>query len=462
MLAGKFKYIIAVIILAGIFIGFNTSMAQQPRDTVWVWYGDSSLAIINADIGDTLAIDVFVETAPNAYVGDMLLVLGFDRQYFDTLLSDVLGEIYPPLSEWDGAFFYPPEGSPPNPDGWMSQAMQGYAELSPPYESEYLHSEIPIKIMTMVAVTSNNPENSGQTVDALGPGLNSIQGPSNAGDTAGGAGYEVAEFFSQVRFGGADIGNISGHVQNQDGDAVANIQITVTPSGATTSTDETGDYSLALAPGGYQLTFSHPAYVDTTVTGVNVIRDQTTILDIEMRALPGGIIYGTVSDTSGILLSGIRVYDSGLLSADTTDIGGEYSLSLPQGSYTIHFDGFGYVDTVITGISINVDELLELNISLRLDPEELDQLPDKIDIRQNYPNPFNTGTIIEFALEKPLHVDIEFFDILGRRVDALDSFTASQGLNRVWWRPYDIASGIYFCRIRSNKNSEAKAMLYLK
>ena len=94
--------ILAVSVFA--IIGINTGFAQD-RDTVWIWYGTPGDTAIQAEINDTLYVDVYVETAPNAYVADMLLALGANDNYIDTLVSESLGTLYYPFTEWQSAFF---------------------------------------------------------------------------------------------------------------------------------------------------------------------------------------------------------------------------------------------------------------------------------------------------------------------------------------------------------------------
>lgn len=436
---------------------------SKARDSVWVWYGNVELEPVTANIGDTLFVDVFAQTDDSAYVENMLLVMGINDQYIDTAISTSQGSVYYPLTEWDYWYFSNPEGSPPNPTGWSSQSFIGWARLLN-LDSPLLHVGIPWKIMTMAVITVDNPELVGQTAHALGPGLNSQQGPSNAGDSLGGAGYEVIEYFCEVTFfqEAPETGFISGTVENQTGDAVQGVKVKIVSSNDSTATDNEGHYALATGPGTYSLLFQHDAYLDTTVTDVNVTLNDTTTVDVVLRALPGGTVFGNVVDTTGLAIEGVTVSDGSGLNQVQTNTEGNYSLDLPQGSYVINFTKTGYLDTSAIDITVFVDTDRELNMtmtpSLNYDPDT----PAQITIMQNYPNPFNNGTIIEFELDRPLNVVVEIFDILGRKVQTVANMAGDQGINSVTWFPGEIASGIYFCRVSSSNTNKSRAMLYIR
>jgi hypothetical protein len=179
------------------FMVTDISIAQE-----WVnlYYGNPDGSPIETSIDSPIIIDIYAQTSANAYLADLHACLGTDDNYIDSLISTEHGEVYGPLNTWDMAYFLNQGGSPPNPDGWSSQSFQGFANLAPPYDAEYIHSETSMLIIRMVGWTMNDSSLIGQTVDCLGPGLNPQQGPSNAGDTLGGPGYPVSQYFSPVYF----------------------------------------------------------------------------------------------------------------------------------------------------------------------------------------------------------------------------------------------------------------------
>ncbi len=86
---------------------------------------------------------------------------------------------------------------------------------------------------------------------------------------------------------------------------------------------------------------------------------------------------------------------------------------------------------------------------------------------QNHPNPFNRSTTIEFFLNRPGYVNLDIFDLRGRKVKSLVSERLLSGLNSLQWKGDDasgksVASGIYFCRVRVGDFTESKKLLLLK
>jgi len=93
--------------------------------------------------------------------------------------------------------------------------------------------------------------------------------------------------------------------------------------------------------------------------------------------------------------------------------------------------------------------------------------PSKFALSQNYPNPFNQTTKIEFALAHSGFVSLTIYDLLGRKVRTLVSENLSSGCKSVLWDGKDdsgkeVASGIYFYRLKIGDFSEAKRLVLLK
>jgi hypothetical protein len=72
--------------------------------------------------------------------------------------------------------------------------------------------------------------------------------------------------------------------------------------------------------------------------------------------------------------------------------------------------------------------------------------PTSYALFQNYPNPFNPTTTISYALPLRSIVQVEIFDVLGRRVARLVESIEETGYHSVEWNPR-VASGLYFCRL---------------
>ena len=95
-------------------------------------------------------------------------------------------------------------------------------------------------------------------------------------------------------------------------------------------------------------------------------------------------------------------------------------------------------------------------------------LPHGIVLQQNYPNPFNAATLIRFDLIRNTSVTLDVFNILGRRVATLaDNELYPAGSHTISWdgrnrAGRDVASGIYFYRIKAEGLSTTRKMVLLK
>lgn len=68
-------------------------------------------------------------------------------------------------------------------------------------------------------------------------------------------------------------------------------------------------------------------------------------------------------------------------------------------------------------------------------------------LNQNYPNPFNPSTIIDFGIEIDSQVNIEIFDLLGRKVVNLYSGYLKSGSHQILFDASKLSSGIYIYKL---------------
>jgi hypothetical protein len=193
-----------------------------------------------------------------------------------------------------------------------------------------------------------------------------------------------------VTFNVVDVppGNIEGTVSGPYG-AVENVYVTASGTAVEDYSDVAGFYNLSgLTPGTYDVTFTHADHRDTTVTGVSVTSNNTTILDVTLEELPG-FVSGIVTDTAGAPIEGIYVEintpavaseipgekykfsspkdDGSLITAiDSvyTNAAGYYVLNVPSGGYDVSFSHIDYHDSTFNGISVTPDDTTTLSISL--------------------------------------------------------------------------------------------------
>ena len=368
----------ASILIIAAFGLFSLSGGLASAQGVTYWYGSPDNTPIPGRIGERFDVDVYIQVSGGVDVASVLICLGANNQYIDSLLSRPEGSFYYPFTEWDYANFLVPEGSPPNPDGWSSQAFFGIAYLGGDSIPPWLNFETPTLGVTMVVKAINNPAWIGQTVDAFGPGLNLLQGPSNASDETGNA-IAVTEIHNQVLFGG------------------------------------------------------------------------------------GGFIIGSVTDTLGLSIEGVQVRDVSTSRTALTDINGLYLLeNLPPGTHQVSFTHAAYNDFTAAGVEVALDDTTTLDVVMVPRQPGEESNPGTIELVQNYPNPFNLGTNIQYKLLDQTYVVVEIFDMMGRKVETIDSGYGQPGNNITWWNSAGRASGIYFVRVRSASLSKSIPLTLIK
>jgi hypothetical protein len=86
----------------------------------------------------------------------------------------------------------------------------------------------------------------------------------------------------------------------------------------------------------------------------------------------------------------------------------------------------------------------------------------ELKLMQNYPNPFNPTTFIEFRIPSEGFVELNIYDVLGNNIKTLISGIMDPGSYKIRLDAPDLASGIYFCKLKCEKCSKTKKMIILK
>jgi N-acetylneuraminic acid mutarotase len=139
-------------------------------------------------------------------------------------------------------------------------------------------------------------------------------------------------------FQGAPSGVLSGTVTSASGAPLSGATVSA-GSGYTATTGSSGDYTMTIPTGSYDVTAEAFGYKSQTVDGVQVSRGQTATENLKLTAVPSSTLSGTVTDGSGHawpLYASIAVngYPGGAVY--TNPYTGAYSISLPRGStYTL-------------------------------------------------------------------------------------------------------------------------------
>lgn len=89
-------------------------------------------------------------------------------------------------------------------------------------------------------------------------------------------------------------------------------------------------------------------------------------------------------------------------------------------------------------------------------------IPSEYELSNAYPNPFNPTTTIEYLIPKEAHVNLQVFDLLGRRVATLVNESKAVGRYRVDFDASTLASGVYLYRLQASNFLQVKKMILMK
>ncbi len=120
-----------------------------------------------------------------------------------------------------------------------------------------------------------------------------------------------------------------------------------------------------------------------------------------------------------------------------------------------------------TSGTMNVDYVQLLIMGTLGTGSERNELPEGFTLDQNYPNPFNPVTTIRYTLGSASSVTLRVYDVLGRLVRTLVRDALPAGTFEVQWdgRSYagtQVASGIYFYRLETDRGQQVRNMVLLK
>jgi hypothetical protein len=90
------------------------------------------------------------------------------------------------------------------------------------------------------------------------------------------------------------------------------------------------------------------------------------------------------------------------------------------------------------------------------------KVPSGFSISQNYPNPFSLSTTIKFNVIKVSNIEIDIYDMTGRRVQTLLNETLTPGIYEASFDGSSLTGGIYFYHFTAGDYSETKRMILVR
>lgn len=208
--------------------------------------------------------------------------------------------------------------------------------------------------------------------------------------------------------------------------------------GRITKITPAGEQSLfASPPAGSPFTIGHLVWANGQLFGTHVARHQIYVFEEGSAEVYAGS--GTEGRTDGPAESATFTFPNGLAAS-------------------------------VTGDTLYVAEALEATANIRLvvSPtvtnveEDNSEVPDNTQLMQNYPNPFRGQTAISFTLARTDEVQIDVFDVLGRRVKTVANGTFASGQHTVLWNGAAEIAGVYYYRLQTDTYSATQQMIMLK
>jgi alpha-D-xyloside xylohydrolase len=80
----------------------------------------------------------------------------------------------------------------------------------------------------------------------------------------------------------------------------------------------------------------------------------------------------------------------------------------------------------------------------------------------SYPNPFNSQTTIKFNLDKKENVNLEIYDLLGKKIETLMKGIQPVGECKVVWTPKNLTDGVYLYKLQIGSSSETEKLVFKK
>src|SRR5215469_15289630 len=151
--------------------------------------------------------------------------------------------------------------------------------------------------------------------------------------------FLIIILFTKTAF--ADTFTLSGHIQDSSGTAISGATVSVNDANSdTTTTNGSGDYSLLIPNGTYNIQVTPPAGSNFgPVLAMNQSITADTVLNFVLTPAGTATITGHVFNSSGTPVSGQRVTlqnGNTVIATNDTDSTGSYSLTATTGTYSLN------------------------------------------------------------------------------------------------------------------------------
>jgi len=212
-------------------------------------------------------------------------------------------------------------------------------------------------------------------------------------------------------------------------------------------------------------------------------RAQSPLLPSELRGVIDTLSFSVDSvfvynKKNDLFLAGSRVPY-----ADTVTVPNKYRLQIPTDDpLTPKIEGASLGDTLYFTAKSDrgILKVLSQDESVIHEPGEIKEVnlrvvvPDNVEeietlnlplyfaLHQNYPNPFNLSTRVVFQLKRRGYVNLEVYNVVGRRVRTLHKGSLGAGSYETIFNAMGLASGVYFLRMRAGQEEASKKAVLVK
>jgi len=126
------------------------------------------------------------------------------------------------------------------------------------------------------------------------------------------------------------------------------------------------------------------------------------------------------------------------------------------------FDYYNFTEESEQVFLAEVARLVALGGGSAVKDREKTTTPSTLVLSQNYPNPFNPTTTIPFSLPEKSHVRLSLSNILGEEITEIVDREYGAGQHEVVFNAGNLAAGIYFYKIETERYTEVKKLALVK
>lgn len=119
-----------------------------------------------------------------------------------------------------------------------------------------------------------------------------------------------------------------------------------------------------------------------------------------------------------------------------------------------------YSDTLYVGTRLGIYKVFAAVVGVQEREKQI--IPQTFSFKQNYPNPFNPATTIEYEVAQRAIIRITVHDGMGREVARLVDRERDPGVYQIQFDASELASGAYYCIMKSGSFSQTREMVFTK